>query len=329
VGGWGVSKQYRVWLEVVTSPAVTRSQLANLLGVPLSALAEDGVRRSIVWRYEPSTGHTGELSDRLRHLAEGIRPRLSLPRGGGFRRVSLAIDVRYDTVTCTVALPLNRLVYGPHAVGTCLPELSTVALTCSPCPCGEKLTPSAGEVEPADAGDLMEEEAQQVYERWEALGRPEGTAARAPLGVSRSDLRARGKVTGRTDPNKYIVSLDAITSACATRAEVADVLGLPPDAFVSRCIKDGAMWRGEVEADESVSLAERIRFLASAVHPRRPFERDGGIKRISLSIGVIWDVRRTEACSVRLPLGSLRSLARKLFVFDVEVSCYPGDNQVP
>jgi hypothetical protein len=148
--------------------------------------------------------------------------------------------------------------------------------------------------------------------------------SRTRLGCKESSIRS-----GRTDANKYIVSLDAITSASATRSEVADVLGLPPAALLRRRIRDGVLWRCDVEADQTAGLAERISFLVSEVQPRRPVGPNGEVKEIYLDIGVIYDVHKTETCSVSLPVPCLRSLVRKLFVLHVEVACYPGGSDLP
>jgi len=325
-------KEYRVSLEVVTSVDVTRSELSRWLGVPRPSLAQEQRRRGILWRYEPSAGQTGKLRDRIRQLAAEVRPRRPLPRGGGFRRVSLGIDVSYDTASCTVVVPLHLLAYGANAVRTSIPELSSVDLRCSLS--DEELAPSDWDGELTHDPERTWEEMRRVAKAWESLGRPAPPRARRPLVMDQSRMRFAAKGSARSsrrDTNKYIVSLDAITSASATRSEVADVLGLPPASLTKRRTRRpqytgggaGALWQCFVEADQTVGLAERIRFLASQVHPRRPFQRDGGTDLIFLDIGVIYDARRTETCSVRIPVSGLRSLVRKLFVFDVEVSCYP------
>jgi len=58
----------------------------------------------------------------------GGPPRLCPTARRGVRRVSLGIDVRYDTRLVGVYLPLNRLVYGPGAIGTSIPDLTGVEL---------------------------------------------------------------------------------------------------------------------------------------------------------------------------------------------------------
>jgi hypothetical protein len=321
-------KEYRVSLKVVTSPAVTDSELAELLGVPRSALARKREGTGVRWRCEPSTGQVGRLADRLGRLASEVRPSRALDPRHGIREVSLAIDVRYDTPACMVFLPLHRLVYGPNAVGTSIPELDRIELTCTAS--DENIVPSDQGGRPPREPDPTVEELQKLSEEWEAAGRPEGPRARSPLAMD-AGWRPPGS-KGRTrrggaDRNEYIVSLDAFTSAWATRSEVADLLGLPPAAFYRQRTEDGLAWTCEVEADETVGLAERIGFLASAVHPRRPrprFRRDAKIRCVYLDIGVICDVNETEACSVSLPVACLRSLVGKLLVHYVRVACWPG-----
>ncbi len=321
-------KRYRVSLEIVTSPAVTDSQLADLLGVPSSALAQERVKRSILWRYEPSAGQTGKLADRIRQLAEEVHPRQELSRGAGVRRVSLGIDVLYDTARCTVLLPLYDLVYGQEPLVEVIPELGSVELTCTASE--EDLAPSEHGDQPTYDPDPSHEEARKRYDAWKEAGRPRAPRARVPLVMDHSKRRFRVQGSRRrdqTDTNRYAVSLDAITSTSATRSEVADVLGLPAAAFVRRSIRDGVAWRCKLEAHQTVGLRERIRFLTSAAHPRLSYDPDGEIDEICLDVGVFWDVNKAEACFVRLPLSDLRALVRKLFVLHVEVSCYPCDDE--
>jgi hypothetical protein len=321
-------KEYRVSLDVVTALAVTDSELAELLGVSPSALVREQERGHNRWRYEPSTAQTGGLADRLGQLASEIRPSRALDSRHGIREVSLAIGVRYDTPACMVFLPLHRLVYGPNAVGTSIPELNSIELTCTAS--DENIAPSDQGGRPPRDPDPTVEELQKLCEEWEAAGRPEGPRARSPLVMDTGwrPLGGRGSTRrASTDRNEYIVSLDAFTSAWATRSEVADLLGLPPAAFYRQRIEGGLAWTCEVEADETVGLAERIGFLASAVHPRRPrprFRRNAKIRCVYLDIGVICDVSKTKACSVRLPLACLRSLVGKLLVHYVRVACWPG-----
>lgn len=320
-------KDYRVSLEFVTSRDVTSSALADLLGVAQYTLSQEPKGKGVLWSYEPSTGQTGKIGDRLRQLAGEVCPREALRKNNGVRKVSLGIEVFYDTATCTVVLHMNRLVFGTDAVGANIPELSSVELTCHPS--NEDLSPPDQGGQPPYDPDLTADEARNVYKRWKAAGRPARSRARSPLEIDQSPMRFGAKGSGRssrTDKNEYIVSLDAITSASATRSEVAAVLGLPPYTFMRRRIReehDRLRWMCIVEADQSVGIAERLRFLSSAVHPRRSFEPGGKIKQIFLNVGVLYDVDKTETCSVRLPMSSLRSLVRKLLVFHVEVTCYP------
>ena len=168
-------------------------------------------------------------------------------------------------------------------------------------------------------------------EKWEAAARPEGPEARAPLVIDPAQGRPGSEKSPRrraADANEYIVSLDAITSVWATRSEVADRFGLPPDAFYRQRKEYGVAWTCEVEADKTVGLAERVSLLASAVHPRRPhprFRRNAKIRLVFLDIGVLSAVSRTEACSVSVPVSGLRSLVRNLLVHRVSVTCYPND----
>lgn len=309
-------KEYRVSLEVATSPTVTGPELASLLGVAPSALFEEQRRGSTLWRYEPSTGQTGTIAERVRQLALEVSPRRDLPRGGGSRRVSLGIDVRYDTAACIAIIPLYGLVYGRESLKASVPELSSIDLTCtvsdhSPILYGDYDAPR--EREPSW------EQMRQLHERWVATGRPAGPRASSPLtlGRQRSERGGRG---GRTHADEYIVSLDAITSGSVTLSEVADVLGVPPDSLYRQERIDDAVWTCEVAAGRAASLSEFIRFLVSEVHPRRSFPSDGSIGQIYLDVGVLY---RVETCLVRLPVSSLVSLIRKLFVLDVEVRCYP------
>jgi len=70
----------------------------------------------------------------------------------------------------------------------------------------------------------------------------------------------------------------------------------------------------EVEADSAADLAERIRFLASKVGPRRPFpqfRRNAKIEWVFVDVGVFYNVDRTETCSVSIPLSGLHSLVEE------------------
>ena len=304
------------------------AELADLLGVPPSALArEERGRRGILWRYEPSTGQTGRLADRLRQLAVEVRPSRALTARRGIRKVSLGIEVRYDTATCTVVLPTNRLVYGHEAVGTSLPELSSLELTC---------TGVGSDGAACDTGqpglhdrDRTVEEMRERYKAWEAAGRPGPRRPRSPLVVDpgwASPYDDGATRRRRADANTCMVSLDAITSASASCSKVADVLGVPAASLLRHSTRDGAIWSCPAEAEETVGLAERISFLAATVHPRRPIprvQRNVSVKWIYLDIGVSCDNGWTETCRVSLPLAGIRAMVHKLLVHDVEVVCYP------
>ncbi len=320
-------KKYQVSLDVVTSLSSIDSELAELFGLPPSTFTSKRIRGGILWKYKTSPGHSGALADRIHQLASEVRTRRAPQPASGVRKVSLGIEVLYDTMTCTVLLPLYRLVYGPGSLVESIPDLSTIELTCRRS--NEDLAPSDDEGRPADDPDLTEEEACKLFEEWKTVGRPAAPNARSPLVIDHSQTRSghkgNNRIVGR-DTNRYIVSLNAITSASATASQVADVLGLPPDALTTRSTRrgDSALWRCDVGADETVGLADRVSFLASAVHLRRSFRPGGKVKDIYLDIGVIYDANKTGACSVSLPVSCLQSLVQKLFVLHVDVACYPG-----
>ncbi len=130
-------KQYRVSLDVATSPTLTGPELAGLLGVPPSALTRERRGRGVLWRYEPSTGQAGTIADRISQLASEVHPGRAV-RDAGIERISLGLDVRYDTFTCQVILHLDCVASLAESVS----ELSSVELTCSPSG-GEGTTPPA------------------------------------------------------------------------------------------------------------------------------------------------------------------------------------------
>jgi hypothetical protein len=157
-----------------------------------------------------------------------------------------------------------------------------------------------------------------------AAGRPKARKAPSPLILDQTRRRT-GVHRESREANEYRVSLEAIAAPSVTAAEVADVLGLPAEAFVSRPAwdREATVWRCYVEADDAVGLAEQIRFLASEVHPRRPYLSYEEMPQVFVRIGAFCRLRANGTYSVRLPLACLRRLVRKLFVMDVEVTCYP------
>ncbi len=321
-------KEYRVSLEVTTSPAINGRDLAALLRVPRAALVEEPVRRSVIWRYEPSTGQSGRLGDRIRQLAAEVRPRRDLSRGEGIRRVVLGIDVKYDTASCTVSVPMSRVLWGPRSLLRQIPRLSTVELRCS---FSENELAADSESPPERGSDSAWEQIQLRFEEWKAEGRPHAPRAPSPLMIDPS--RTLACLTRRNrrlkDANRYGVALNAITTNSAAASEVADVLGLPQEAFTGVRLRDGkrSRWSCRLEAAEKLGLSEQIRLLNAEVRPRRRFQFGGEIQEIYLDLAVFFDVRASETCSVSLPVSRIRPLARKIFMADVQVACYPCANE--
>jgi len=320
-------KAYRVSLEVVTSLDFTAREMTELLGVPERALTWEHGRAGIRWRYQPSTRQMRELGGQIHRLASRLRPRWTRSHRDRFQRVSLGIEVEYDTCTCTTNIPLCGLVYGNDPLARVLPQLSSIELACAPV--DEDIAPSELEGKPSEDPGLTAQRARELYEAWkasEALSPSEASLAVVP------DLPPAlpGAECGRgNSTNAYMVSLNAITTHAATVLEVAEVLGLSSDALVMRPLADGSglMWRGEIEAENQRDLSAHLRRLESRIRPRRPFEPGGSISEIYLDVGVIYHSEESETCLVSLPVSILCSLSSKLFMSTISVSCYPGSDE--
>jgi hypothetical protein len=299
-------KQYRVFLEVAAASSLFGRDVADCFNLPLSSFVRHRVGRERWWRhwrYQPCEEYAEKLYQAVFRIDPSIDAR-GLPRDSGIGKITLGLEVRYDTVTCTVFL--DRAVL--DAMLTRIPALHRVRLQCFP-------------VEEEYSGDVHGDsdmgvrELPNLYAEWVAAERPAPRRARAPLVLTPSRPHPRRGATA-TD---YDVSLDALTSPLVTEEEVGEALGLPAEVFVRRDEEDGAWWSCEVQADDAEGLGAQIRFLASAIGARR---RGRKIREIYLDLAVYFDESRD--CMVTIPVSGLRALLRKVPELDyVRVSCYP------
>ncbi len=288
--------------------------------MPRAALVGEPRRGGVLWRCEPSTGQIGRLEDRIKQLAEEVRPTRALPREE-IKRVALGIDVTYDTASCTLKLPTGNLVYFRNSLQKSIPEVSYVDFRCT---ASEEALPP-GE-DPHKEMERSREEQRVFAEEWEAMGSPEPDRAERPLHLPHTHRRP-------ADPraNEYMVSLDLWVARSVTAKVVSEGTGLPPRSFLlvdEPPDPEGVWWRCFVEKAETATLSEQLRFLASQVHPRREFKFKGDVQWVVLNVGVLsMTFERSETGRLRFPLWALRRLlAKRLLVRYLELNFYPGKN---
>ncbi len=121
-------KEYLVSLDIITSSSVTDSQLAELLGLSRSLLAQRETKRGRLWRLISDVDQKVPFEKHIETLLTMIPTNLVIGSDSVISRIYLSIGILYDSATCSIRLTKEQL----HFLVSKCPDLD-IEITCYPC----------------------------------------------------------------------------------------------------------------------------------------------------------------------------------------------------